>query len=325
MTNALSHFIVTTDRLSSTRRYYEDGLKMISGDTFRPDPTWMQQLWGLDREYPIRSTLLKRRPDDSHGYIRLVEIEGANGSDIRADARPWDYGIFDLGFAVRDQAPKIAAIETLGFDVFAPPTQYEFDHYRSEDPEKPPYYVIDAVVNGPNHTKIDLLERFNPPYPYGTIAVPSGFSEVVHSLVVVEDMDLALHFFSHLLDIPIRDDFRTINEPQFQQMLKIPADETVDWGFVADIEAPGSFVELIRFHRSHGQQLSGQRGPLNYGIAGFAFSVDELNVVFERMVASGVEIVCAPIELDPDGSGPVRVFSCLGPSQCLCEIFESKS
>ena len=78
MANALYSVIVTTHSLEQTKPYYIDGLKLLPAEELNPDPAKMKKLWGLDQEFKIRSLVLKRKKEYSHGYIRLVELQGAD-------------------------------------------------------------------------------------------------------------------------------------------------------------------------------------------------------------------------------------------------------
>lgn len=320
MVRALSSVIVTTDSLLRTKAYYTEGLKLTVAGEFSLDSEAIQRLWGLERPYPVRSLVLKRRAGDDRGYVRLVEIEGARGVNVRADADNWDYGVFDLAFVVKDNEGKTAEIERMGFGVHAWPVRYDFPYYADREP----YYVTEGVVNGPNETKVVFIERFNAPHPYGTLDVASGFSEMVHSAQVVESIVEATHFYHDVLGLPIRGEFRDMEGSQFEHILKISRDEKFDMSLLADPAIPGNCVELIHLHDRKGKTIAAQASLLNYGIAALSFESMDLPSVYRRVIEAAVEVVCEPMTLELDGAGSVEAFSCRGPSGILCEVYQKR-
>jgi len=111
-------------------------------------------------------------------------------------------------------------------------------------------------------------------------------------------------------------------EPQIQHLLKIPPDEVVDWSFVADMAVPGSLVEIIAFKKSRGRQVERQSSLRHYSIAALFFAVEDLERTFGKVKSAEIPIACTPMSVTIEGIGPARVFTCFGPSQVLCEIFQ---
>lgn len=319
MVRALSNVVVTTDSIDRVKGYYLDGLKLIPGTEQRLDPATMKRLWGLDREYSIRSLTLKRRKEDKTGFIRLVEIQGAEGKDIRQGYNPWDYGIFDFAFVVRDNEGKATSIKNMGYDIFAWPVRYDFSYYQ----DRPNYYVTEGVVDGPNHVEVVFIERFNAPHPYGVLDEASGFTELIHSAIMVPDMEKATDFYHNLLGIPFRGQFKNMVGPQFAHILKIPDDEPFDQHLMADPALVSGCVEILSTHKYKGKQIAEQRSLLNYGIAALSFAARDLQAVYQRMLDAKVEIVSEPIAAEIDGVGTTTAFTCYAPADIMCEVYQA--
>ena len=194
---ALNSVVVTTDDIDHAIEYYTKGLKLSVVERSPTDAATLGRLWGLDRDYPGTCLVLKRRPEDQHGYLRLLHLDGARGVDIRGTARRWDWGIFDLAFVVTDNEAKVEAVERLGYEVFDRPVRYDVG-LRSG------YYVKQSLVAGPNSVLVSFIERFNAPHSFGHVDPATGFSELGDSAQVVHDTDESIHFYSELLGVPVR-------------------------------------------------------------------------------------------------------------------------
>lgn len=314
MPRALNSVVITTDDLPRARAFYEGELKLIPVADYHPDPIATQRLWGLDRPYPIRTIILKRRPNDIHGFVKLTHIEGANGRDIRENANSWDQGLFTIAFQAKDSPTKIAQIEKLGYGLLTRPTRHDFKQYGE-------YYVTQSLIKGPNSVRLSMLERFNAPHPVGAMDDATGFSEIVDCSQAVSDLEATTRFYEMLGLSQLRE-FHLVG-PYYEKSLGIRPDEPFGMRLLGDLEYSGSHIELLHFEQRRGEQLTRQSSPLNYGFAALSFGVKDLEATLAELQRAGVPIVCQPMETDLDGSGPVRTFSCFAPAGILCEVYQA--
>jgi catechol 2,3-dioxygenase-like lactoylglutathione lyase family enzyme len=315
---ALNSVIVTTDDLDRAVDYYTSGLKLSVVERGSPEADTFARLWGLDGEYSGTCLVLKRRPEDQHGYLRLLHLEGAQGADIRGAARRWDWGIFDLAFVVTDNEAKVGAIERLGYEVHARPLRYDVSPRSG-------YYVKQSLVAGPNSILVSFIERFNARHSFGRIDPATGFSELGDSAQVVEDTDTSVRFYSELLGVPVRTGpFRDVRGSQ-NTVIGIPPEATFAMTLMGEEALAASYVELLSMAGLDGRAIPEQRSLLNYGLAALSFAVSDLDATYQKLVDGQVEILCAPIEADVPGVGTTRVLTCFAPSGIPCEIYQQSS
>ncbi len=323
MSCTFTNAVVTTRNLSQSQKYFTEGLKLIPVEEFTPDPEPIKELWGLDRSYKIKSLLLKRRLNDKCGFLRLMEISEANGTEIRKNSYNWDHGILTIEFGVINNKDTVTHLGKLGYPTLAGPQRYDFTYF--DDPSKADegYYVIDSIVEGPEKIKTDFLERHNAPFMYGVIDEASGFTEMIGSAIVVESMDEGINFYNGTLGIPVRGNFKSPGGPHFAEMLKIPPDIGFDWSFIVDISKEGCFIELLSFPEIKGRQVKEQSSPLNYGISVLSFSCNDLENTYKKVNHSGFKVVSSPREISIEGIGKTTAFACYAPSEILCEIYQT--
>lgn len=312
---ALNSVIVSTDDFELAKRYYTQGLKLTVSEEGSLDPAATKALWGLPREHHGKVLVLKRRPEDEHGCIRLVHLEGSKRQDIRGQARRWDWGIFDLAFVVNDNEAKVEAIEKLGYKVHLRPVRYDVGRDTG-------YYVKQSMVSGPNSVLISFMERFNAPHAFGHIDPATGFSELADSAQVVEDTDQSIRFYNELLGVPLRSGpFRNVRGNQ-NTVIGIPAEASFNMTLLGEDALACSLVELLSMPDLDGHSLPAQRSILNYGLAALSFAVTDLDATYQRLVDGKVEILCEPVEAVVPGVGQTRVFTCFAPSGIPCEVYQ---
>lgn len=127
-----------------------------------------------------------------------------------------------------------------------------------------------------------------------------------HYGVVVSDMDIALSFYRDALQMELLDRFEQ-ESTAFDRAVGVE-DARVELAF---LDADGSIVELIDYHRPEGGNANEGVANNYVGAAHFCLAVDNINAAYEKLRADNT-FLSAPQELangvklvfmeDPDGN-----------------------
>jgi catechol 2,3-dioxygenase-like lactoylglutathione lyase family enzyme len=143
----------------------------------------------------------------------------------------------------------------------------------------------------------------------------AGAVRIRHTGIVVSDLDRAMRFYRDLLGLEIK---RRMVEsgPCIANILGIPdvVVETVKLGLDND----GAQIELLSFI-SHSVSVPEGNRALLIGPTHIALTVDNLEDLYIRMCAVGIEFNCPP-QSSPDGK--VSLTYCKDPDGNLIELVE---
>ena len=136
--------------------------------------------------------------------------------------------------------------------------------------------------------------------------------EIRHTGIVVTDMEKALRFYRDLLGLKVAQDFKeegsyidSISELSGVRvrMVKLTADD-------------GSMVELLQY-LSHPRKAPENRQICEIGCSHIAFSVDDIDREYARLLKNGVRFNCPPY-VSPDGYA--KVTFCHDPDGTSIEL-----
>lgn len=141
-------------------------------------------------------------------------------------------------------------------------------------------------------------------------------ANVRHIGIVVTDLDRSLRFYRDMLGLTI---VRALDESgaYLDNMLALH-DVRVTTVKLAGGDGP-TLVELLRF-ASHAEPSTTARTPYTPGPTHVAFTVEDLDAVYERLLRDGVPFNALP-QLSPDGSA--KVTFCRDPDGTLVELVEA--
>jgi catechol 2,3-dioxygenase-like lactoylglutathione lyase family enzyme len=139
--------------------------------------------------------------------------------------------------------------------------------------------------------------------------------ELRHAGIVVTDLERALGFYRDLLGLKI---VRTMDEsgPYLDNLLGLK-DVRVTTVKLAP-EGGGALVELL-FFQSPIANAQGKRGIYEIGPSHVAFTVQDLDGLFQRLSRAGVSFTTAP-QISPDGLA--KVAFCQDPDGSPIELVE---
>jgi catechol 2,3-dioxygenase-like lactoylglutathione lyase family enzyme len=138
--------------------------------------------------------------------------------------------------------------------------------------------------------------------------------EVRHTGIVITDMEKSLAFYRDLLGLKIAND--SIEEGDYIDSVLGLSDIRVH---IVKMTAPdGSMVELLQYH-SHPRKAPSSRQLCDIGCSHVAFTVDDIDKEYNRLLKSGVKFVTPP-RVSPDGYA--KVTFCLDPEGNFVELAE---
>jgi catechol 2,3-dioxygenase-like lactoylglutathione lyase family enzyme len=140
--------------------------------------------------------------------------------------------------------------------------------------------------------------------------------EVRHTGIVVTDMAKSLAFYRDLLGLKVAND-STEEGDYIDSVLGLSGVRV----HIVKMTAPdGSMVELLQYH-SHPRKAPPNRQLCDIGCSHVAFTVDDINKEYNRLLKSGLKFVSPPL-VSPDGYA--KVTFCLDPDGNFVEFTEVK-
>jgi catechol 2,3-dioxygenase-like lactoylglutathione lyase family enzyme len=138
-------------------------------------------------------------------------------------------------------------------------------------------------------------------------------TSIRHTGIVVEDLDMSMHFYCNLLGFKItrrmEESGRYIDNTLSLKGVRVAT---------VKMKTPdGQMIELLRFHSHQREQKT--RNINDIGIAHIAFEVEDLNAGYNSLKDEGV-LFNSPPQLSPDGCA--KVAFCRAPEGTLIELVE---
>lgn len=135
-----------------------------------------------------------------------------------------------------------------------------------------------------------------------------------HTGIVVTDLEESLRFYSDLLG------FRIVKrmDESGDFIDKITGFENVKVTTVKMAADDGNLIELLYYH-SHQRELNSNNEICRIGISHIAFSVDDLDGEYKRLLKAGVKFNSPP-QLSPDNYA--KVTFCKAPEGTFIELVE---
>ena len=137
--------------------------------------------------------------------------------------------------------------------------------------------------------------------------------DIRHTGIVVDDLEVSLHFYCGLLGFQI---VRQMEETGVY-IDNISSLRNVKVTTVKLISPSGQMIELLKYNSHPTEQES--REIWEIGISHIAFTVDDLDVEYERLKGKNIQFNSPP-QLSPDGYA--KVTFCRAPEGTLIELVE---
>ncbi len=128
-----------------------------------------------------------------------------------------------------------------------------------------------------------------------------------HTAITVTDLDRSIRFYCDQLGFKL--DWR-VDHRRSEPLEKVLALENVDVSY-AMVSGWGGRIELFQYHSPLGQPYPPDKPVNDRGITHFAFQVEGIDLLYEKLVADGVRFNAPPLVVrqgvkatyfhDPDG------------------------
>lgn len=137
--------------------------------------------------------------------------------------------------------------------------------------------------------------------------------DIRHTGIVVIDLEASLHFYRDFLG------FRVVKqmEEAGDYIDNISSLRNVRVTTVKMTSPSGQMIELLKYHSHPSEQRT--REICEIGISHVAFTVDDLDMEYERLKDTGIQFNSTP-QLSPDGYA--KVTFCRAPEGTLIELVE---
>jgi catechol 2,3-dioxygenase-like lactoylglutathione lyase family enzyme len=137
--------------------------------------------------------------------------------------------------------------------------------------------------------------------------------DIRHTGVVVMDLEASLYFYRDLLGFQVAKQMEEAGD----YIDNISSLRNVKVTTVKMTSPTGQMIELLKYH-SHSTEQK-MREICEIGISHIAFTVDDLDIEYERLKDKGIQFNSPP-QLSPDGYA--KVTFCRAPEGTLIELVE---
>ena len=137
--------------------------------------------------------------------------------------------------------------------------------------------------------------------------------DIRHTGIVVFDLEESLYFYRDLLGFHIAKQMEEAGD----YIDNISSLQNVKVTTVKMTSPSGQMIELLKYHSHPVEQKT--RKICEIGISHIAFTVDNLDIEYERLKAKGIQFNSPP-QLSPDGYA--KVTFCRAPEKTLIELVE---
>jgi len=216
MIGALKQAMISVDQFELSVAFYKNiiGFEVILESDIQAD--MVARLWHLP-EGTTAEVVVLSKPGIQWGQLRLVKFSPKSKTIIREKANNWDPGIFDIAFLGEDatQTHGILKQEGIGCSEIG---VYDIPDYEN-------MRLREILAKGLDGVAIAFL-HYDPPYKPKNL---EEFSEVLHSVVIVADMQRSLRFYRDLLEMDPQTDMMMDNDT-VRHIIGAPKDTVIRIG-----------------------------------------------------------------------------------------------
>jgi len=277
-----------------------------------PDQT-LNALWALPPEAHTRQTLM-RNVGTTTGFIRLIEVEGAPQTRIRADDQAWETGgINALDLRVADMDATRAALHARGWRAPAEPLRYEV--YGVE--------VIQWAPTSPDGVRLSFIQRIRPPLVgWGEL---KRWSRVANAAITTRDISASDAFFRTTLGFTQISKAASLGPIGGANVMGLPWSVVdhlaVDIRGFGGASPGGGAIELISMPGVQGRAHAEGAHPPNLGVAGLRFIVPDAAGARARLLADGARVTPV-VATDIPPYGFSQAFAATAPDGVWLEFVE---
>jgi len=305
-TKGMDRVTISVSNLEDSLVFYRDwgGMKVVAEQTMEPDK--VQQLWNLPGGMEAKAAFLKDEVQST--LLELIEFTPNSGRTIREGARPWDYGLYDIAFFVKDADACYGDLTEKGFIFVSPPIQYQ--------PNWVPYAVKEVILIGPDNVPIAHIERITSE----GYESQDKYIRLIDSAQIVENMSDVGKFYGDILGLDFLGEL-TLPGGLVDDVLTLPHGTKVKMAFFNKKDENALMVEFLQLSVK-GKSLSSVARPPNLGLFMISFEVDALLSLMATLKKEGISILSGPVELHTKVHGHMRAITVEGPGGVMVELFE---
>jgi len=308
VTSGIERILISVKDMNESLAFYRDwvGMKIVADQTL--DFKKIQLLWNLSSETKARAVFLKN--EEQSTMLELIEFQPHSERTIREESKPWDFGIYDIAFLVKDLEKTYDVLIKKGFTFVSPPVPYS--------PEWVPFNVKEAILIGPNEMPIAHIEIVGAQKP----EFKGDYGKIIDSAQIVEDMDEVIRFYRDILGLALQGDYK-LPRGLVDDVLTLPSGTDSRIAFFNKEGSEGPLVEFLELSLK-GKSLAPVAKPPNLGIFAISFETDDLSGLIEKFNQEKIRIISGPIEMEIAPHGMLDTIIVEGPSEVMVEFFRKK-
>lgn len=273
----------------------------------------LNKLWKLDSSVEIEEALITN-PNDTEGFLRLVQFKNVPQQQIRSASHIWDSGgIYDVNIRVADIDTFYAALQQEGWNGISNPVRYTFDGYD----------VSEVLVKGPDGIIFALIQRHSPPLI--DFEHMGKTSRIFNSSIAVSNIVESREFYVDKLGFHVLHESDSLDPIEGYPIVGLPKklkNIQVPLNIVRpDPNAYGS-LECVTTNGISGEDYSHLAKLPNLGALMYRFPVRDANAYAAKLKEKGLLLNSEVHHSTIQPYGNLKIFSVLSPDGVWLEFIE---
>ena len=306
VTRGIDRIKVSVRDMAESLAFFRDTMELAVVGQDRLDGSQFGKLWDEPPFTSVEAAWLKNNEQST--AIELIQVSPHSGAFIRQDARPYDWGLFDVAFRAKDIDEVYAELKKQGYDFLSAPVVYTADWVNLT--------VKEVILISPDRMPIALIERLSGDKP----VIQGRFGTMVDAAQFVPEMEDAVRFYTEILGYNCFFD-KQLADGLVDELLQLPPGTRSRMALLVQGGTQTPAVELV-VTSAAAESLAGVVSPARTGLFALSFETDSLSELLARCQAAGYPTVGGPIELETGIHGRARAAVVRGPNQVLLEFFE---
>ena len=274
-------------------------------------------LWRLEPDIQADEALLGA-PDETTGYLRLIQFHHSEQLQIRSNAQTWDTGgILDFNIRIADMDEAFRQFQTADWQGVGDPVKWQFG----------PYQVKEWLSRGPDSLCLALIERITPALEGWDLS--RSFSRIFNSTQTIRDMDRTLDFYTRVLGFQQVMHHSGSNPEAGPNVLGIPhnlINRTPHDIYILHPQGENiGSIELIDFPELQGHDFSHRASPPNLGALALRFPTEGLDSLRQRFIDEQVPFTETKTSVYFPPYGKAKILAVQAPEGAWLEFFECES
>ncbi len=300
--NGLDRMVISVKSMEESLAFYRDKMGMtIVGECDLGEEV-LQKLWSLSPEIKGKSIFLQK--GDRPVLIQLVEFSPKSKGFIRKPGEPnYDYGIYDIGFRVKNMEKAYKELSET-YEFINPPKTYQAPWTDVT--------VKEVVMITPDQLRNAFMQS-------GTVPMEEDFGLVTTNAHFVKSVDEANAFYKDVLGFQIVFD-KIMPAGLVNSILGIPeaCEPRISMAFKPGTKAPvPEFIEC----GCEGRYIHECANPTDIGMFSVAYEVENLEEVLKKINTSQYSQLCDIIETSIPTVGTIKSVLVEGPAKIKHEIY----